>query len=170
MVVVVMGVSGAGKTVVGRALAARLGWRFADADDFHPAANVEKMRRGVPLSDADREPWIRELCRAVADWTADGRNVVLAWSALRRRHRDAARAAAGDAAAVRFVHLAGSSAEIEPRMRGRVGHFMPAALLRSQLDTLEPPDASEALRIGIDRPVAAIVERIVVGLGLPSPA
>lgn len=170
MVVVVMGVSGSGKTAVGLALAARLGWRFADADDLHPAANVEKMRRGVPLTDADREPWIRALGRAVAEWTAEGRDVVLAWSALRRRHRDAVRATASDAAAMRFVYLAGGYDTIEPRVRGRLGHFMPASLVRSQLDTLEPPDASEALVVGIEPPVAAIVERIVAGLGLASPA
>lgn len=165
MVVVVMGVSGSGKTTVGRALADRLGWSFADADDLHPAANVEKMRHGIPLTDADREPWIRAVARTIADRIADGRPLVLACSALRRHHRDAMRAHA-DARDLRFVFLAGSHALIDARLRARTGHFMPEALLRSQFDALETPDASEALVVDVAPPVPAIVDAIVHGLSL----
>ena len=133
MVIVVMGVSGSGKTVVGSELAARLGWVFEDGDDFHPPANVEKMRRSIPLTDQDRIPWIRSLCRAVQEWVAQGRNVVLACSALRRWYRDALRDAVANHAWIRFAYLDGSYEEIDRRLRHRVGHFMPESLLRSQL-------------------------------------
>jgi gluconokinase len=166
MVVVVMGVSGAGKTTVGSALAARLGWTFVDADDLHPAGNVEKMRRGVPLTDDDRTPWIRALARGVDAWSRAGRDVVLACSALRRSHRDVLRAAVPDGASIRFAYLAGERPVIDRRLRGRAGHFMPGSLLASQLDALEAPDASEALAVPVDRPVAAIVDAIVAGLEL----
>jgi gluconokinase len=163
MVVVVMGVSGSGKTTVGEALAARLGWPFADADDLHPAANVDKMRHGIPLTDADREPWIRAVARTIHDHVAHGPPLVLACSALRKRHRDAMRA---DVAArdLRFVFLAGSYALIDARMHERTGHFMPEALLRSQFDALEVPDSSEALVVEVTPPVPAIVDAIVRGL------
>jgi len=166
MVVVVMGVSGSGKTAVGEALAARLGWAFADADDFHPAANVEKMRGGVPLTDEDRTPWIRSLARAVGEWSGDGRDIVLACSALRRWHRGALRAAVRDGESLRFVYLKGGYDEVDRRLRGRIGHFMPERLLKSQFDTLEEPDSSEAIVVGIGPPVAAIVDSIVAGLDL----
>ena len=169
MVIVVMGVSGSGKTAVGEALTARLGLTFADADDFHPAANVEKMRRGIPLTDQDRIPWIRALCRAVQEWSADRRDVVLACSALRKWYRDALRAAVGEGGCIRFVYLKGGYEEIDRRLRHRVGHFMPESLLKSQFDTLEEPDASEALVVRIDAPVAAIVDSILAGLHLDRP-
>jgi carbohydrate kinase (thermoresistant glucokinase family) len=169
MIIVVIGVSGSGKTVVGSALAARLGWAFEDADDFHPPANVDKMHHGVPLTDEDRTPWIRALCRAVQQWTADGRDVVLACSALRRWYRDALRAAVGNRGSIRFVYLRGGYDEIDRRLRLRVGHFMPESLLKSQFDTLEEPDSSEALVVGIDAPVAGIVDAILAGLHLDRP-
>ena len=169
MVIVVMGVSGSGKTAVGEALAARLGWAFEDADDFHPAANVDKMRRGVPLTDQDRTPWIRSLARAVQEWSAEGRDVVLACSALRKWYRDALRAGVRDGGGIRFVYLKGGYEEIDRRLRARVGHFMPESLLKSQFDTLEEPDSSEALVVGIGPPVAAIVDSIVAGLHLDRP-
>ncbi len=165
MVVFVMGVSGSGKTTVGHALAARLGWPFADADDLHPAANVEKMRRGIPLTDEDREPWIRIVARTIDDHVADGRSLVLACSALRKHHRDAMRAHA-DAHDLRFVFLAGSYALIDARMRARTGHFMPEALLASQFEALETPNSSEALVVDVTPPVPAIVDAIVRGLGI----
>jgi len=164
MVIVIMGVSGSGKTVVGSELAARLGWAFEDADDFHPAANVEKMRGGVALTDEDRVPWIRSLCRAVREWTDHGRDVVLACSALHRWHRDALRDAVRDTASIRFVYLKGDYDEIDRRLRDRVGHFMPESLLKTQFATLEEPDASEALAVPIDRPVSAIVDSILAGV------
>jgi len=164
MVIVIMGVSGSGKTVVGSELAARLGWAFEDADDFHPAANVEKMRGGVALTDEDRVPWIRSLCRAVREWTDHGRDVVLACSALHRWHRDALRDAVRDTASIRFVYLKGDYDEIDRRLRDRVGHFMPESLLKTQFATLEEPDAWEALAVPIDRPVSAIVDSILAGV------
>ena len=164
MVIVIMGVSGSGKTAVGSELAARLGWAFEDADDFHPAANVQKMRGGVPLTDEDRIPWIRSLSRAVREWTEHGRDVVLACSALHRWHRDALRDAARDAASIRFVYLKGDYDEIDRRLRARAGHFMPESLLKSQFATLEEPDASEALAVPIDRPVSATVDSILAGV------
>ena len=164
MVIVIMGVSGSGKTVVGSELAARLGWAFEDADDFHPAANVEKMRGGVALTDKDRVPWIRSLCRAVREWTDHGRDVVLACSALHRWHRDALRDAVRDTASIRFVYLKGDYDEIDRRLRDRVGHFMPESLLKTQFATLEEPDAWEALAVPIDRPVSAIVDSILAGV------
>ena len=166
MIVVVMGVSGSGKTAVGSALASRLGCAFEDADDLHPAANVEKMRRGVPLTDEDRVPWIQSLARRIREWSARGRDVVLACSALRRSYRDTLRAAAPDGRPLRFVFLKGAYEEIDRRLRLRAGHFMPASLLKSQLDTLEEPDAAEALIVGIEPPVEAIVDSVVAGLHL----
>src|SRR5215467_11227700 len=148
MVVVVMGVSGSGKTTVGRALAARLGWPFEDADDLHPAANVDKMRRGVPLTDADREPWIRAVSGVIHDHVAHGRDAVIACSALHRLHRDAMRAHVA-AEQVRFVYLDGTYDEIDRRLHARIGHFMPESLLASQLATLEKPNPSEALVVDI---------------------
>ena len=165
MIVVVMGVSGVGKTTVGVALSRRLGWRFLDADDFHPAANVEKMRRGVPLTDDDRRPWLEAIGRELARRAATGDDVVLACSALHRWHRDALRAGARGAD-VRFVYLRAGYDEIDHRLRSRIGHFMPESLLRSQLETLEPPDATEALGVDAAAPPDAIVDAIVQGLTL----
>jgi gluconokinase len=169
MVVVVMGVSGSGKTTVGQALAARLGWPFEDADDLHPAANVEKMRRGIALTDEDREPWVRAVSRAIHDHVARGQDAVLACSALRKRHRDVMRAHV-DAERLRFVYLRGTYEEIDRRLRARVGHFMPESLLKSQLDAMEEPAPGEALVVDIAPPVPAIVEAIVRGLPVRAPA
>jgi len=166
MIIVVMGVSGSGKTVVGTTLAAHLGWAFVDGDDFHPAVNVERMRRGVPLTDHDRMPWILSLRGALQEWSRDGRDVVLACSALRRSHRDALRGAVPDARAIRFVYLSGEYEEIDRRLRLRAGHFMPESLLKSQFQTLELPDPSEALAVGIGPPVTEVVDSIVTGLHL----
>ena len=162
MVVVVMGVSGSGKSTVGTALARRLGWEFLDADDLHPPANVAKMRAGMPLTDDDRRPWLA----AIGDELRRHGDVVLACSALHRWHRDALRASVSDA---RFAWLRGSYDAIDRRLRARTGHFMPESLLRSQFDTLERPDASEALAVDVDQPADAIVDAIVRGLALASP-
>jgi gluconokinase len=134
--IVVMGVSGVGKTEVGRRLAERLGLPFADADDLHPAANVAKMAAGIPLDDDDRWPWLDAVGAALA-----GRPLVMACSALRRAYRDRIRAAAPGAV---FVEIAVDPAVIRARMDARAGHFMPSSLLDSQLATLEHLAADEA--------------------------
>ena len=158
--IVVMGVSGAGKSTVGRLIAARLGCPFRDADSFHPPANIEKMRRGEPLSDADRWPWLR----AIADWIERQRDAgttgVVTCSALKRAYRDVV--TANQAADVRLVYLKGDFALIEGRLKARTGHFMPAALLQSQFDALEQPAAEErAIVASIDATPDAIADRIV---------
>jgi gluconokinase len=137
---VLMGVSGSGKTAVGRCIAARRGYEFADADDFHSPANVAKMARGEPLSDADRAPWLSDLATWLSQRHAAGRSTVLACSALKRDYRDVLRGAAPN---VRFVHLTAPREVLLERMRRRASHFMPPALLDSQLRTLEPLAASE---------------------------
>ena len=157
-VVVVMGVAGAGKTTVGRALAAALGRAFHDADDFHPPANVERMRAGVPLTDADRAPWLAALRDLVARSIAEGTRAVLACSALREAYRAALLPAGAPAGALRFVHLDASPALIERRLRGRRGHFMPSTLAASQFATLEEP--RDAIRVDAARPVDEIVGQL----------
>lgn len=130
-----MGVSGSGKSTVGRLLADELGWAFADADDFHPPANRAKMAAGQPLDDADRAPWLAALADLLRDHLARAAPLVLACSALKRAYRD--RLAVSPEVA--FVHLQGDPALIAARLAGRADHFMPAALLGSQLAALEPP-------------------------------
>ena len=157
--IVVMGVSGCGKSTVGSALADRLGWRFADADDFHPPANVEKMRAGIPLDDADRAPWLARLNAMLRESAAEGRPVVLACSALRQRYRDAL---AEGVPGLRVVHLAGSAELIGARLAARRHRYMPSGLLASQFATLEPP--ADALTLDVGAPVAALVGAIVARL------
>ncbi|MGV0655925.1 gluconokinase [Mycolicibacterium thermoresistibile] len=151
--IVVMGVSGCGKSTVGAALARRLGVPFADADDFHPPANIAKMASGRPLDDPDRLPWLE----AVGRWSAgQPGGAVVACSALRRSYRDRLRRHRGDLV---FLHLTGEPEVIARRQAGRTGHFMPSSLLRSQFDTLEPlqPDEPGAT-VDVDRSVDAIVD------------
>lgn len=133
--VVVMGVSGSGKTTVAHLLARRLGWEFAEGDDHHPRANVEKMRAGVPLDDADREPWLRALARWIGEQEQAGTSCVLTCSALKRRYRDLLREGND---AVWFVHVDVPETVLAERLAQRTGHYMPASLLDSQLATLEP--------------------------------
>ena len=149
--VVVMGVSGCGKTTVGIALAERLGARFVEGDRLHPEANVAKMRAGIPLDDADRWPWLD----AVASALANGGPTVASCSALKRDYRDRLRTRSG--VPLHFVHLAGDRASLVQRMAERPGHYMPVSLLDSQLATLEPPSAEEALTLAIDMPVETMV-------------
>ena len=153
--VVVMGVCGAGKTVIGRRLAEALHWTFFDADDFHPPANVEKMRSGKPLVDADRWPWLDALSVVLRDAVNGRGSAVLACSALARRYRDRLGLLHP---LVRLVHLDDASGVIRRRMEQRAGHFMPAALLDSQLALLERPGVDER-PIVVD--VAADPETIV---------
>jgi len=144
MILIVMGVTGAGKTTVGWLLASELNWEFADADDFHPAANVEKMRRGIALSDEDRGPWLERLRAAVANWIVDGKNVVLACSALKRSYRQQLDVGPE----VRFVYLKGSSGLIDDRLRARAGHFAGEAILAAQFADLEEPQDAVSVEIG----------------------
>ena len=138
--VVVMGVSGCGKSTVGEGIAGTLGWPFAEADDFHPPANVAAMRSGRPLTDDDRRPWLADLASWLADREAEGRSSVMSCSALRRAHRDVLRSGAPE---VLFVHLDGAAEVIAARVAARAGHFMPPSLLDSQVATLEPLAADE---------------------------
>jgi gluconokinase len=158
VLIVVMGVSGAGKTTVGRALAAHLDAAFLDADDFHPPANVAKMRAGQPLDDADRAPWLARLHDELFARDAAGESVVLACSALKRRYREAL----GRGLDVRYVHLAGSRETIAARLAARSGHYMPAALLDSQFAALEAP--ADAITVDIADAPEAIVDRIRAAL------
>jgi gluconokinase len=135
--VVVMGVSGSGKTTFGRALAAQLGVRFLDADDFHPPENVARMAAGIPLTDADRGPWLERLAGLLPEVST-----VLACSALKRRYRDRLRAGCPD---LRYVFLTAPEAVLAARMAARRDHYMPPSLLRSQLDALEPPEPDEGV-------------------------
>jgi gluconokinase len=151
--IVVMGVSGCGKSVVGEALARRLGARFVDADHHHPPANVEKMRSGIPLDDDDRAPWLERLNAVLRHAVARDEPVVLACSALRQRYRDAL---ADRLPGLRFVHLSGPYALIAERLAARRHEYMPPTLLRSQFDALEPP--ADAVTIDIDAPVDAIAD------------
>lgn len=154
-VYVVMGVSGCGKSTVGKLIAATLGARYAEGDSFHPPENVEKMRGGRPLDDNDRAPWLAAMAAGIRDWNAKGETVVLACSALKRRYRDVLRGG-GD---VRFIHLAGEKALIGARLAARKGHYMPPTLLDSQFAALEPPDECEAITVAIDAPAATIAAR-----------
>ncbi len=154
-VVLVMGVAGSGKTSVGEGLARRLGVPFLEGDRFHPPASVEKMRSGNPLDDADRQPWLESMAAALAE-ARRMHGAVLACSALRRRYRDLLRGACPE---LRIVFLSGTPAEIAPRLAARKGHYMPASLLDSQFETLEPPAADEPhARVGVDQPIATAVE------------
>ncbi|MGH9726037.1 MAG: gluconokinase [Candidatus Acidiferrales bacterium] len=157
-----MGVTGSGKTTVGRARAGRLGWRFADADDFHSAANVRKMNRGIPLDDADRAPWLAALRAAIAQWTREDQDTVLACSALKRSYREQL----GPGHGVKIVYLRGSLEFIRGRLRSRSDHFATEAILASQFEALEEPRNDEALIVSIDQEPAKIVEEIVARLGI----
>jgi gluconokinase len=162
VVVVVMGVSGCGKSTVGRALAPRLRATFLDADDFHPPGNVERMRAGIALTDAERAPWLDALAHRLMQAAAAGEPVVLACSALKRHYRDALRRGAP---ALRLVHLTGSPALLAERIAARADHYMPPALLPSQLATLETPGADERpitldVSSSTDDLVAAILEQL----------
>jgi gluconokinase len=160
VVILLMGVSGSGKTTVGQMLASELGWEFADGDDYHPAANVEKMRNGIPLTDADRAPWLETLRALIAGWIAAKRNAALACSALKRAYRESLRIGPE----VRVVYLRGTPELLRERLRARVGHFMTERMLESQLAALEEPE--DAVVVDVDRSPAEIVAEILARLGL----
>lgn len=160
--VVLMGVSGCGKTAVGRLVARDLGWTFHDADDFHPAKSVERMRRGIPLTDAERLPWLDAVGEFIGAAAAERRGVVVACSALTRRYRD--RLGLPDPR-VMLVHLDGPAELIRRRLEERAGHFMPASLLDSQIALLERPMPDEnALSIDVAGEPAAIAARIATAV------
>ena len=160
MIVIVMGPEGVGKTTVGTLLARELGWQFVDADDFHPPANIEKMARGIPLTDADRAPWLAALHDAIMHWDAERRNVVLACSALERSYR----ARLAQNADVEFVYLKGSYELIAQRIRTREGHFAHEDLLASQFAILEEPQ--DAITVDASRTPEEIAEEVRKRLGL----
>jgi gluconokinase len=163
MVILLMGVSGSGKTTVGQLLASQLRWEFADGDDYHPAANIEKMRNGIPLTDADRAPWLEAVRALIAGWIAARENAVLACSALKRTYRESLRIAPE----VRIVYLKGTPQMLQQRLHARVGHFMTERMLQSQLATLEEPENGEdAVVVDIARSPTEIVAEIRIRLGL----
>lgn len=160
---VVMGVSGCGKSEVGRQLAARLGVEFVEGDAYHSAANVAKMAAGIPLTDDDRAEWLHTLQAHIASARAAGVGMVLACSALKRRYRDLLRVGDPD---LRFVHLDGERALIAQRMQARTAHFMPTSLLDSQLRDLEPLQEDEhGMRLDIVKPPEALAQEILVNKG-----
>jgi gluconokinase len=160
-----MGVSGSGKTTVGKALAERLGFAFRDGDKFHPAQNVEKMRAGIPLDDSDRAPWLAAIAAWIDEMRGANRHGIVACSALKRAYRDVI---VGERADVRLVYLKGSLELIARRMAARRDHFMPASLLASQFAALEEPrDDEGAIVVPIAAEPAEIVKRIVARLCAP---
>jgi gluconokinase len=163
VILIVMGVVGVGKTTIGSLLAQKLGWQFADADDFHPAANVERIHNGIALNDADRAPWLAALRNAILRWNANRQNAVLACSALKRKYRDELRADG-----VQFVYLEGDYELIEQRLRVRRGHFASDSILKSQFDDLEEP--ADAITIEVGRTPDAIVSEIIKKLKLSAVA
>ncbi|MGH3177662.1 MAG: gluconokinase [Streptosporangiaceae bacterium] len=168
MIVIVAGVSGSGKTTVGALLAGRLGWRFADGDDLHPAANVAKMRAGIPLTDTDRWPWLRAIAAWIDERVARDEDAVVACSALKRSYRDLL---LDGRPAARMVFLAPDREVLASRLASRHGHFFPGQLLSSQFDALEPPAPDERVLIVIpaDDP-AATVDSIIALLFPRGPA
>ena len=135
MIVIIMGTTGAGKTTIGTMLATQLNWQFADADTFHPPANIEKMSHGIPLTDADRAPWLEAMRKAILEWIAAGKNVVLACSALKRAYRDELR----PSPEVKIIYLKGDYALFAERIRHRHGHFAGEQILAGQFADLEEP-------------------------------
>jgi carbohydrate kinase (thermoresistant glucokinase family) len=162
-VLVIMGVSGSGKSTIARPLAARLGWTFQEGDDFHPAANIAKMKSGVPLDDADRAPWLAAIAAWIDARAAAGEAGIVTCSALKRAYRDELTHGRPQ---VRIVYLRGSQAVIAERLAKRQHHFMPPSLLQSQFADLQEPDSDEhPIAIDIDQPVEAQVAEIIKALG-----
>ena len=161
---VVMGVSGSGKSTIAQKLAERLGWRYEDGDKFHPASNVAKMSAGQPLTDEDRRPWLQAIAGEIDRICEAGQRAVIACSALKHAYRDILVHGRSD---VRIIFLKGTQALIAHRLAMRKGHFMPAGLLDSQFKTLEPPDQSERpVTVSFDASVETIVDDIVRQLKL----
>ena len=161
MILIVAGVSGSGKTTVGAMLAGRLGWRFADADDFHPAANIEKMRAGIPLTDEDRWPWLRAIEAWMDERIAAGESAVLGCSALKRSYRDML---LGGRPQAQMIFLDVDPEELARRLAARHGHFFPEKLLGTQLDALDPPQPDEHVIsvVEADEPAGTVASIIAV--------
>jgi gluconokinase len=162
MVVVLMGVSGSGKTTIGKELAALLNWTFVEGDDFHPSANVEKMAAGTPLDDDDRRPWLRALQERVEQACGRDESAVLACSALKQSYRD--QLEQGTTGCVRFVYLTASEELIRSRLEEREGHFMDPALIHSQFEALEPP--ADAVRVDVSPAPKTVAADIRQRLGV----
>lgn len=161
---VIMGVSGSGKTTLAQILAARLGWPYAEADEFHPQANIDKMTAGIPLTDEDRWPWLAAMRNWLTEQAGAGRSTIVTCSALRLAYRDLLREAEGR---VRFVHLTADPDVIGPRLGRRAGHFMPATLLPSQFATLEPlVEGEDGVVVLVDVPPEEVADRALAALGM----
>jgi gluconokinase len=156
-IVIIMGVSGSGKSTVGKRLAEALGWQFQDADDLHSPENVEKMSRGIPLDECDRLPWLMTMHQQITAWLQQDKNVVLACSALKQSYREILQCSLDP---IKLVYLKGSQSVIQERMQSRTDHFMPADLLNSQFEALEEPTPDEAIHLDVSLPVSELVERI----------
>ncbi len=161
MIILVIGVSGSGKTTVGELLAKSLHWDFSDADQFHPKANIEKMSHGIPLDDADRIPWLQAMQSAIDQWLREDKNTVLACSALKAAYRQML---LRDKERVRLVYLKGSFKQIQQRLRHRPHHYMKVDLLQSQFDILEEP--REGIIVDISQSPEAIVQEIRTSIEL----
>ena len=159
MIVIVMGTTASGKTTIGSLLAKRMGWKFVDADDFHPPANVEKMKHGIPLTDEDRLPWLKALHDKILQWNSESRNVVLACSALKQSYREELRAGSD----LRFVYLKGSYELFSQRVLERKGHFAKQDLLASQFADLEEP--TDALTVDARQSPEEMVAEVSRQLG-----
>jgi gluconokinase len=160
VIVIIMGTTGAGKTTIGTMLAKQLNWEFADADNFHPPASIEKMSRGIPLNDADRAPWLAAMRKAILKWIAAGKNVVLACSALKRAYRDELR----PSPEVKIIYLKGTYTLFAERIRHRRGHFAGEQILAGQFADLEEPD--DAITVDAAESPDEIVAGIRKQLGL----
>jgi gluconokinase len=147
MILILMGVSGSGKTRVGQVLSTQMGWSFLDADDYHSEANIAKMSRGEPLSDADRSPWLNTLCEVIESQIQKGKDTILACSALKKSYR--AQLSQAHPKSVHFAYLKVAPELLQERMKQRKDHFMKSAMLLSQLETLEEPDTSESLTVDV---------------------
>jgi gluconokinase len=162
MIIVLMGVSGSGKTTVGKVLARQLGWTFLDADDYHPTANIEKMRKGIPLNDDDRRPWLQALRQRVEEACARGESVVLACSALKHVYQEYLQHEEPEC--IHYVYLNGSEELIRRRLASRKGHFMNPNLLHSQFETLEPPENAVQVDVAPGPEIIAAEIRRKLGL------